>query len=104
MTDMEADNAHHQHNASSHPLWREEYHPRKAYNLADMSPKSWDAFLNAAETDLDLAFRYWNHYHRYSKAYVEHDPKSIDQVTRMIKNVKRYSPFMHVENNDSDNP
>ena len=97
MTDLDLANQRHTINSNTRPEWFLEYHPKKAYRLPDMSYTSWDAFIKETQTDLDLAYLYSNHYHRFSKEYATEHGQDITQTLKMLRNVKRYNPFLNVE-------
>lgn len=97
ITDIAEDNLRYSNkngsSSSSSPSWRFEYHPKKSYNLADLSPSSWDHFLSEAQNDIDLAYLYSAHYHRHSSEYVAANPMNSTKIARLLQHAKRYSPF-----------
>ena len=61
--------------------------------MEDMSARSWDKFLTAAEKNIDLAHLYSGHYHRFSPQYTKHHPFSEKKLFQLIKAAKPCSPF-----------
>ena len=102
LSDLDLANQHWSKDHKSSPVWRHEYSPVHSYRLQDMSPASWDKFLKEAESDLDLAFLYVGHYNRYSKEFGMSNPKNITQAEEMIKKIRRFSPFLHLDFNSGD--
>lgn len=97
LTDMDSDNIAFNANHSTSPVWQFEYSPKESYRMKNMTANSWDNFVKQAETSLDLAFLYLGHYHRYSKEFT---PLSIPEVKRLIRDIRRYSPFLELDGNE----
>ena len=58
-----------------------------------MSVQSWDQLITRVKTDENLTEKYYNHYHRFSEAFLKRNNNSIQQKRDIILNQRVVNPI-----------